>query len=106
MPCSTTTFSLLSRSKKRLKQCSRNSTRLRQNRKSEIMTIKQAYRLGYRVIQASAVEIGLSRNGQGIRTWFISDFHATGKLQSLPSLAHPKIQKAIRITGKFKLCAA
>jgi len=56
------------------------------------MTSSDAAKLGYRVVPASPFEVGLIKNGRGIRTWFARDFD--GKL---PPLDHPKIQQAIEI---------
>ncbi|MGH2414540.1 MAG: hypothetical protein ACRDEA_12830 [Microcystaceae cyanobacterium] len=61
------------------------------------MTIKEAEALGYKVIKASPFEVGLTRNGQGIRTWWASDFG--GKL---PGLDHSLIQEAIVIHNKIE----
>ena len=47
---------------------------------------------GYEVVAASHFEVGLIKDGKGVRTWFCQDFD--GKL---PTLDHPKIQEAIRI---------
>jgi hypothetical protein len=55
------------------------------------MTAKEAKALGYAVIKASPYEVGLVRNGKGIRTWWARDFG--GKL---PKLDHSLIQEAIR----------
>lgn len=52
--------------------------------------------LGYKVIAASAFEVGLVRNGQGVRTWFAQDFDG-----AMPTLEHPKIQEAIRATERM-----
>lgn len=56
------------------------------------MTIKEAQAKGYAVIKASPFEVGLLRNGNGVRTWFARDFG--GKL---PKLDHSLISEAIRI---------
>lgn len=50
-----------------------------------------AKRLGYEIMAASLFEVGLVKSGQGVRTWFCSDFD-----RRLPSLDHPTIQAAIR----------
>lgn len=55
------------------------------------MTIEEAQKLGYEVIKASSFEVGLLKNGRGIRTWFCQDFD-----RKLPSLEHPEIQKTIQ----------
>lgn len=57
------------------------------------MTIEESEKLGYEIIAASPFEIGLVKNGKGIRTWFNQEFH--GKL---PMLDDAKIQKAIEIS--------
>lgn len=62
------------------------------------MTAAEAEELGYKVMQASPFEVGLSKNGKGIRTWFAQDF---GRM--LPSLTHPLIQESIQIEEKGKL---
>jgi len=54
------------------------------------MTAKEAAEAGYEVTKASTCEVGLSRNGKGIRTWWCQDF---GK--KLPPLDHPEIMKTI-----------
>lgn len=56
------------------------------------MTIEEAEKLGYQVVMASPFEVGLVKNGQGIRTWFSQSFD-----MKLPTLDHPKIQQAIEI---------
>lgn len=55
------------------------------------MTREQAAALGYSVIKASPHEVGLLKNGKGIRTWFCQDFD-----RKLPALDHPIIVEAIR----------
>lgn len=60
------------------------------------MTAKEAKALGYEVVAASNFEVGLVKNGRGIRTWFCQDFD-----RKLPSLDHPLIQEAIRITEEM-----
>lgn len=57
------------------------------------MTIEEAESLGYKIVRASPIELGLIRNGVGIRTWWIRDFEGT-----LPSLDHPKVMEAINGT--------
>lgn len=57
------------------------------------MTAKEAKELGYEVVAASPFEVGLVKNGKGIRTWFCQEFD-----RKLPSLDHPEIQRAIKIT--------
>lgn len=56
------------------------------------MTIAEAEKLGYEVIEASPFEVGLLKNGKGVRTWFCQDFD-----RKLPPLDHPKIQETIKI---------
>ena len=56
------------------------------------MTTQEAEQLGYKVIAASPFEVGLVKNGKGIRTWWCQDFD-----RKLPSLDHPEIQRAIQI---------
>lgn len=55
------------------------------------MTKEQAALLGYEVIKASPHEVGLVKNGKGIRTWFCQDFD-----RKLPELDHPIITEAIK----------
>lgn len=45
---------------------------------------------GYRVVWASPVEIGLTHNGYGVRTWWAFTFN-----NELPPLDHPLIREAI-----------
>lgn len=54
------------------------------------MTAEDAKALGYEVIAASPFEVGLSKNGVGLRTWWCQDFD-----RKLPGLDHPIIQQAI-----------
>jgi hypothetical protein len=50
---------------------------------------------GYRLIKASAFEVGLVKDGVGIRTWFASTFD--GKM---PPLSHPEVLKCMpEVTG-------
>jgi hypothetical protein len=60
------------------------------------MTIEEAKALGYEVVKASPFEVGLVKNGKGIRTWFCQDFD-----RRLPDLDHPKIQEAIQRTEQY-----
>lgn len=46
---------------------------------------------GYEIIRASAFEVGLVKNGQGIRTWWTKDFG-----HKFPTLDHPIIQSTIK----------
>lgn len=54
------------------------------------MTKEQAEELGYEVIKASPFEVGLCKNGVGIRTWWCQDFD-----RKLPSIDHPRILATI-----------
>lgn len=56
------------------------------------MTAAEAKALGYEVVAASNCEVGLMKNGKGIRTWWNSRFG-----NALPELDDPQIQKAIEI---------
>lgn len=60
------------------------------------MSIEEAESKGYKVIAASPFEVGLVRNGQGIRTWWANEFDC-----KLPKLDHPEIQRAIQITEEM-----
>lgn len=57
------------------------------------MTIEEAVALGYEVTAASSTEVGLLKDGMGIRCWFCEEFD-----YRLPELDHPKIQEAIKTT--------
>lgn len=48
--------------------------------------------LGYQIVKASAIEVVLTKNGHGVRTWFASEFDG-----ELPKLSNPKVQDAIRL---------
>jgi hypothetical protein len=61
------------------------------------MTPAQATAKGYKVVPASAIEVGLLKNDKGVCTWWARDFD--GKL---PGLDHPLIQKAIEICERNK----
>ncbi len=50
---------------------------------------------GYRVVWASAFEVGLLYNGKGLRTWWASEFDG-----QLPSFNHPKVREAITINDE------
>lgn len=63
-----------------------------------IMNIHEAKKLGYKIKYASSFEIGLVKKGKGIRTWWAKDFD-----DKIPSLDHPKIQKAIEINEQIEL---
>jgi len=54
------------------------------------MTKEEAEELGYEVIRASSFEVGLCKNGKGLRTWFCEKFD-----YKLPDLDHPIIVKSI-----------
>lgn len=56
------------------------------------MTKEEAQALGYKVIMASPFEVGLVKNGKGIRTWWCQDFD-----RQLPPLDHPLILETIAI---------
>lgn len=58
--------------------------------------ITEAERLGYKLVKASEFEVGLVKNGRGIRTWWAKEFG--GKM---PTLDHPLVQEAIRITEEM-----
>lgn len=55
------------------------------------LTIEQIKELGYEILPASPFEIGLLKNGKGIRTWWNSQFN-----NELPSLDNPKIIEVIK----------
>lgn len=61
------------------------------------MTSKQATKLGYRVIAASPFEVGLTKNGKGVRTWFCQELD-----RKIPSLDHPEIKRAITINEEME----
>lgn len=61
------------------------------------MTIQAAELLGYKVIEASPFEVGLTRYGWPIKTWWCQDFD-----RKLPKLDHPLIQEAIKEDQKDK----
>jgi hypothetical protein len=52
----------------------------------------------YKLVQASACEVGLLRDGQGLRTWFASEFDGV-----FPTIEHPIIKSAIEI-DKMMAC--
>ena len=58
--------------------------------------IRRAEALGYSVVRASPFEVGLTKNGRGLRTWFCADFD-----RKLPALDHPEIQRAIEVNEKY-----
>lgn len=53
--------------------------------------------LGYKVIAASPFEVGLTKNGKGIRTWWCRAFGC-----KMPPLDHPEIQHAIRLNEELE----
>lgn len=61
------------------------------------MTTTEAHNLGYMIIRASCCEVGLVKNGKGVRTWWAGDFGCT-----LPTLDHPIIQEAIKIQESYE----
>ena len=61
------------------------------------MTKKEAEIHGYKVIAASAFEVGLIKGERGIRTWFCQDFD-----RKLPPLDHPEILRAIEINEEME----
>ena len=54
------------------------------------MTAKEAYQKGYRVTAASPFEVGLTKDGKGLRTWLSQDFD-----RKIPTLDHYLIQECI-----------
>ncbi len=52
--------------------------------------------LGYEIIKASTFEVGLIKNGKGVRTWWANEFNG-----DLPPMEHPLIQEAIQITEEW-----
>ena len=56
------------------------------------MTKEEAEKLGYQVIAASVFEVGLVKNGIGVRSWFCQEFD-----RKLPPLDHPKILATIEL---------
>lgn len=56
------------------------------------ITAEEVRRLGYEVTRASACEVGLVKNGKGIRTWWCADFD-----RRLPGLDHPTILRAVAL---------
>lgn len=47
---------------------------------------------GYRLEMASPIEVGLLKNGFGVRTWYRSEF---GK--EAPTMEHPLVKRAVEI---------
>lgn len=56
------------------------------------MTAAEATALGYELVEASAFELGLLKNGQGLRTWWKTD----GQGRRL-TLDHPLVMEAIGV---------
>lgn len=56
------------------------------------MSTDQATALGYQIAYISAMEIGLTKNGKGVRTWWANQFE-----NQYPNLRHALIQEAIAI---------
>lgn len=61
------------------------------------MKAQAAAALGYEIVPASAYEVGLTKNGKGIRTWFNVTFDG----QNI-DFDHPEIQKAIDINERHE----
>ena len=61
------------------------------------MNTQESKKMGYKVIAASPFEVGLVKNGKGIRTWFSQSFG--GKM---PTMDHPEIQRTIAINEEFE----
>lgn len=61
------------------------------------MTAQQAQALGYEVIAASPFEVGLVKNGKGIRTWWSQEFDGR-----LPGMDHPTIMESIILMEDFE----
>jgi hypothetical protein len=55
------------------------------------MNKAEAEKLGYKLIAASPFEVGLLKNGKGIRTWWCRDFG-----YQIPPLDHPEILRTIQ----------
>jgi len=54
------------------------------------MTEKEAIAKGYKIVEASPIEFGITKNGQGLRTWWKSSFD-----HKMPTFSNPLIQEAI-----------
>ena len=54
------------------------------------MTLKEIKRLGYRIVRASPIEVGIMKGNKAGRTWWLSEFGS-----KMPSLDHPEIIKYI-----------
>lgn len=61
------------------------------------MTAAEAKKNGYKVIKASPFEVGLTKNGKGIRTWWAVEFG--GKM---PGLGHQEVMRAIEINEEIE----
>lgn len=61
------------------------------------MTVDEAKVSGYTLIVASPMEVGLLKNGKGIRTWWNAEFHGR-----FPDLDHPLVQQAILVTEEME----
>lgn len=62
------------------------------------MTKEEAESKGYKIVQASSCEIGLIKQGKGVRTWFYSAFNPDEPI----TIEHPLIQRAIEIQEDFE----
>jgi hypothetical protein len=61
------------------------------------MTKQQAIDLGYALKQASPYEVGLTKHGKGVRTWWLADFGGR-----MPKLDHQDVIRAIQIHEEFR----
>lgn len=52
----------------------------------------------YELIKASPYEVGLLRNGRGMRTWWAKEFDC-----KMPDLSHPLVQEAIAACERIPL---
>ena len=59
------------------------------------MTADEARRLGYSLMEASPFEVGLLKNGRGLRTWWAQTFDCI-----MPTLDHPIVLEAIELNEK------
>jgi hypothetical protein len=57
--------------------------------------IDDATTKGYSLVIASPFEVGLLRNGEGMRTWYVFDFEC-----QMPKLDHALVQEAIEASEK------
>ena len=60
------------------------------------MTVAEVKALGYSLIKASRFEVGLVKNGVGVRTWWASEFG--GKM---PPLDHSVVQESVRANERI-----